>query len=130
MGDRGNVVVLQHESAGNVSALVYLYSHWGGHDLPEALQSALKRGRERWTDEPYLTRIIFCEMVDGHEKDTAGFGITTYLTDNEHPLLVVDVKKETVSAAKANAPLEPYKTLSFEAFCALEGDALENFRKP
>lgn len=59
MGDRANVVI--REPGGPD---VYLYTHWGGSDLPEALRSALvnmteedaETVRERWTFSDYIQR--------------------------------------------------------------------------
>ena len=92
MGDRGNIVIKQED--GNQ---IYLYTHWGGYSLPVVLQNALKRGKHRWDNEPYLARIIFCEMVKGYEMDLTGFGISTYECDNEHPHLIVDCATQTVT---------------------------------
>ena len=92
MGDRGNIVI-----KASMGGKLYFYTHWGGSKLPQVLQEALKRGRDRWGDEPYLARIIFCEMVRGSEMETTGFGISTYETDNEHPLLIVDIANGTVN---------------------------------
>lgn len=74
---------------------LYLYTHWGGYELPEVLAAAIGK-RWRWDDGAYLTRIIFCEMVQGHEKEETGFGISTYAPDNEYPWLVVDVARQVV----------------------------------
>ena len=97
MGDRANVVV-QEEDGGKI----FLYTHWGGYRLPEVLQSALKRGRNRWNDDAYLTRIIFCEMVKGSEMEETGYGISTYECDNEHEHLVVDIKTQQVICGEKN----------------------------
>jgi hypothetical protein len=86
MGERGNI-----EIDG-----VWLYTHWTGHKLKAILKSALIRGKGRWVDTPYLTRIIFCEMVKGDEMGLTGFGISSKLTDNNYPVLVVDVPKQEV----------------------------------
>src|SRR5277367_2869417 len=112
MGDRGNIAIKQHDSTvKEESAFLYLYSHWAGRSLPHKLQKALIRGKDRWSDEPYLSRIIFCEMIgSGNElQELTGFGITTYITDNEHPLLVVDAETNTVSAAHEGSPEKTYK---------------------
>ncbi len=68
MGDRAQVFI---EAEG-----VYLYTHWGADYLVEAVRNALKR-KERWDDQEYLARIVFCEMVRGYESETTGFGIGT-----------------------------------------------------
>jgi hypothetical protein len=91
MGDRGNICI---QEKGNK---IFFYSHWTGHSLFSVLQEALKRGRDRWDDEPYLARIIFCQMIKNDVLDNTGFGISTYLTDNEYPILVVDSNTRTVS---------------------------------
>lgn len=93
MGDRANVVVVDNGER------VYLYTHWSGHDLPDTVRRALVRGEGRWTDAPYLTRIIFCEMIgkDGGEG-TTGFGISTRIGDNEYPIIVVDCDAQQVFA--------------------------------
>jgi hypothetical protein len=125
MGDRGNIVIVQHAGP-DEKGLLYLYSHWGGSNLPKHLQAVLKRG-QRLGDEPYLTRLIAREMGMGEEGET-GYGITTYLTDNEYPLLIVDAKQKTVSVSKEDTPMEPYKTVSFKAFCELSEQELTEFR--
>ncbi len=60
------------------------------------LKTALKRGKERWTDGSYLTRIIFCEMVKGYETDLTGFGISSEIGDGGTDILV-DVDEQTVN---------------------------------
>ncbi len=99
MGDRRNVRI-EEKNGGKI----YLYNHWNGTELPGTVANALDRGRDRWTDESYLTRIIFNEMTRGQEEDTTGFGISTYQCDENHPDVVVDFKKQTVDG------------LSFEEF--------------
>ena len=89
MGDRANVVV---QSRGE---RVYLYSHWGGASVAAAAQRALARAEDRWDDAPYLTRVVFQEMV-GTDKGTTGYGIWTSAPDNEHPIVVVDTDNGTV----------------------------------
>jgi hypothetical protein len=93
MGDRANIVIKQDGSDDRV----YFYTHWHGTELPEMLHAALKRGEERWSDNPYLARVIFCEMTKGNPMALTGFGISTSLCDNEYPIIVVDTATETVS---------------------------------
>jgi len=93
MGDRGNIKVVSKDNPNGI----YFYTHWRGSELPEILRHALIRGHERWTDEAYLNRIIFCAIVQGYEMETTGFGISTYICDNEHPIITVDHDAQTVS---------------------------------
>ena len=96
MGDRGTIVV--KEGPGTI----YLYTHWGGSELKTTLRRAL--GREaRWDDPAYLTRIIFCEMVKGHEADETGFGISTQPQDGEYNTLVVNTDSQTVTEGDGEA---------------------------
>ena len=91
MGDRAHVKVVDFGQA------VCLYTHWAGSELPETLRAALARGRGRWGDAPYLTRIIFCEMVRGEELEETGFGISSSCGDGEDRVLTVNCVAKTVS---------------------------------
>ena len=118
MGDRGNIK-LKYGRGGPV----YLYTHWRGYDLPEIVQSALKRGQDRWGDESYLARIIFDELVDEPRTELTGFGISTEIEDNEHDVIVVDldnnkVSFETEDGDPANSPRS--KTYTFSNYVELD----------
>jgi hypothetical protein len=89
MGDRGNIVI---EDSGE---RVYLYTHWKGSDIGLIVSKALAR-RQRWDDPPYLACIIFDELTDGQKSGETGYGISSRLGDNEHPVLVVDCAKQLV----------------------------------
>lgn len=86
MGDRANVYVTDGANPG-----VFLYSHWGGTKFQRHAVEILAQPtvRVRWGDAPYLTRILFGRLVDDHEG-TTGYGISTRMPDNEHPVLVVN----------------------------------------
>src|SRR5688572_19980790 len=88
MGDRANVYVHDGPKAG-----VYLYTHNCGWKLPEVVREALSR-EQRWDDEPYLTRIIFSEMIKSDILGETGFGIST--TPGEGPIIDVDISFRTV----------------------------------
>lgn len=103
MGDRANVKVV--ETGGGE---IYLYTHWSGTELPEILAEALNRGRGRWTDETYLARIIFSEMVKDDIEGETGFGISTYRTDYEYDDLVVDVNTQTVGGRGGGVSFEDF----------------------
>lgn len=119
MGDRANVYVKEDETSG-----VYLYTHWGGHDLPETVRLALDsdQGRNRANDNQYLARIIFCRMVGpGNLSREDGFGISANMGDNEHPVIVVEPANKRIGFAaepKHGAVPVPDKWQSFDAYCA------------
>jgi len=97
MGSRGHIVVVQHPHyRGKPEGEVYLYTHWGGEFLPLFVQQTLAR-RKAWDDESYLARMLFCTLVRDDMDEELRFGITTYLTDNEFPLLVLDTQEGRVS---------------------------------
>lgn len=98
MGDRGNIVIDNGTDHG-----IALYSHWGGSDLPAVLARALARGRGRFGDDPYLTRVIFSEMIKGDIEGTTGFGIEAFesgtqdYTEAGSGDIVVDLREQQVS---------------------------------
>ena len=67
MSDIGVVAVKQDEG---YDALVFLETHWGGHELPFDVQQALAK-KWRWGGSSectaYLTRIIFDVMSEGEQ---------------------------------------------------------------
>ena len=92
MGDRRNIKIIENEGG-----TLYLYSHWGGSELHENLQAALSAGKNRWDDEPYLSRIILSYVVGDSWKEETGWGLSTYRTDHDYPDLEVNMKAQTVS---------------------------------
>ena len=95
MGDRANVFVVEDEG-NNKEEGVYLYTHWGGSELPKTVARALDRGRERWGDTPYLTRIIFSEMIKREVEGLTGYGISTkqIYGDDDRIITIYPERKE------------------------------------
>ncbi|OQA48729.1 MAG: hypothetical protein BWY47_00935 [Bacteroidetes bacterium ADurb.Bin302] len=107
MGDRANICVT--ETDGGEATKVYLYTHWDGSELAVKLKNALIRSKDdRWKDGPYLTRVIFCEMVKNDINGTTGYGISGYITDNEHDILYVDVDNQVVRTNECSYTFEDY----------------------
>lgn len=120
MGDRGNIVIKQRKPK---DTFLYFYTHWSGSDIGQTVQDALKRGKERWDDEQYLARIIFCELIKDDINGTDGYGISTYMGDNEHDFLVIDAEKQTVSRVKEGDPdAKPKKSWKFKEFVEVKID--------
>ena len=120
MGDRANIRVLQGHRKGSV----YLYTHWGGTGLARTLQTALKR-KQRWVDEAYLARIIFCEMIKGAEDGETGFGIATSPPDNGHQILTVDCEEQRVRIGPQDkAPIHNIPFATFVKMTLEEVDAM------
>lgn len=125
MGDRANIAVLQYESGSNGKRnTVILYTHSGGYSLPEDLMVALERGKNRWEDTQYLSRIIFCQMVGKDFDGTTGYGITTQVQDNSYPILVVDPGNGKVYLADEQDLYTPTSTVrTFQEYVDL-GDQI------
>lgn len=125
MGDRANVYMQERGGGG-----VYFYTHWGGSDLAADVQKSLTRGRERWTDGPYLGRVIFADLIDGQEKDLTGYGISASIGDNEHAIIVVDAEGQRVGFApeptEEKPTPEPARWWSFTEFIALTASTLRH----
>ncbi len=98
MGDRGNIKLVGKDNFPNPA---YLYTHWRGCDMKDILRDALVKGKSRWDDGQYLSRVIFQTLI-GDDDDVTGFGLSTSPGDNEHPFLVVNVDEQLVWE-------EPYK---------------------
>lgn len=99
MGDRANIIVIDDDRDAENLRGVVLYTHWSGSEIKDTLKAALSK-RERWDDAAYLTRIIFCELV-GPDRGTTGYGISSFIGDNEHAYLVVDVPRQIVATIPA-----------------------------
>lgn len=113
MGDRGNIVMQYN---GKKEQRIYFYGHWSGCDMPGILQGALKK-RVRWDDDSYLSRIVFDALTKGRQGEETGFGISPFITDNEHDLLVVDLdNKKVVQETEGGSFVREW---TFDQFCAL-----------
>lgn len=112
MGDRSNIVIKQHDGS-----RVWLYGHWMGADSINVVRDTLAK-RERWSDAPYLARMLFNRMTQGDTGST-GYGISTYMCDNEYPVIVLDPETQTVVLEDGGfgSPLAPITPpVSFETF--------------
>jgi len=90
MGDRANVILKSGDEQ------VCLYTHWCGHELPQIVKNGLIRGKSRWHDFQYLTRIIFCEMIKDDVLGKTGFGISQKKHDGRK-VLKIDCDNTTMS---------------------------------
>lgn len=103
MGNRANIVILPDTER---EAPVVFYTHWRGFTgTSRAVREALTAAPGRWSDSPYMARMIFCRLVPQDEwMNETGFGISTAIGDNENPILVVDFRDRTVAAVGDKEP--------------------------
>lgn len=106
MGDRGNIYITDSATEGYSADEfragergIYLYAHWHGSELPELLQNALVKGRGRWGDDAYLTRIIIDQVTYAGRDQETGFGVSLKRTDNQYPITIVDLGRQQVAWA-------------------------------
>ena len=96
MGMRRNIKLIYEPGQSDELHPIYFYTHWGGETMPQKLQNALIRGKERWNDESYLARIIFSELINEEKMDLVGYGIAPYEMDQNYPTIVVNLSRNTV----------------------------------
>lgn len=107
MGDRAQVKILPEG--------VYLYTHWGGTELAQTVQTALKR-QDRWDDEEYLTRIIFSTMIKNEIDGDTGYGISTSQHGDISNLVIVDTGTQQVTIKTGYDKMKQVFKGSFEEF--------------
>jgi hypothetical protein len=105
---------------------VYLYTHWGGYELPARVQRTLQR-KQRWSDHSYLARMLFTDMLDGDRGET-GFGISLRMCDNEYPIILVDCANQKIGFAQPCYEADPVfrdgATWTFTEYIALSQEQL------
>ena len=90
MGDRANVVMTDSDEK------VVLYTHWSGYELPEIVKKAMIRGKNRWDDFQYFTRIVFSEMIQNSVLSETGFGISSTVHDGNDKIIKIDCNNQTI----------------------------------
>ena len=96
MGCRGTIEIWENGAAPkDEESPVVLYTHWGAKDMLMNLKTVLKR-RKRWSDAAYLSRMIFCKMVEGDERGETGYGIMTCNIGDAEEEIVVDCDRQEV----------------------------------
>ena len=91
MGCRGTIEIIEKEN----DSSVFLYTHWGANEMLHNLTVTLKK-KERWNDAPYLSRMIFCEMIKENVGGCTGHGIQTYKAGDSEEEITVNVKNQII----------------------------------
>jgi len=61
----------------------------------------------------------FCELVAGEERELTGYGISSQICDNEHPIIVLDCKQQRIGFAtepEDGARPEPERWQTFREY--------------
>lgn len=106
MGDRRHVI-FDYGKAGKI----YLYSHWNGYDLPERVAKALdtEQARNRWNDEPYLTRILIELLTEKDRGEPTGWGVyPTYQESQYTHDIIINMTNRNVQIGGLILPYEDY----------------------
>ena len=129
MGDRANVFFVDAKPESGPLTGLYLYTHWAGESLPEIVQSGLERGKGRWGDSQYLARILFCELIKDDVLGETGYGLSTRIGDNGHPIIRVDDTNSRVSfheeGKETDGNDQGAASWTYEEFVAASLDALQ-----
>ena len=86
MGDRSNIKVTFEDGQS-----VFFYAHWDGARNIDIVREALT-ARERVTDSAYFARILFSRLVGRDVNGSNGYGISTFMPDNNPGNPIVHVK--------------------------------------
>lgn len=118
MGDRANIYLVVPAKGGGTGG-IYLYTHWSGCAWPERLREALEFGRDLWSDDQYLARIITSRVFSDCVDSKTGAGLSLVMGDNEHPIIICDLINHQVSFADEGEEANPdlrYGHLSFSDY--------------
>ena len=95
MGDRAIAEIKTGDGS------LYVYTHWGGGNLPNDARNAVLTARPRWGDEPYATRIIVDQLTRGGRDKEIGYGLMLQpCAEDEYngnnPSVVIDLPNRTL----------------------------------
>ncbi len=94
---------------------VYLYTHYGSGEILRSVQTGMIAGQGRWSDDEYLTRILFDNMRTKYDHPETGYGIGTGIHGDLDCHVVVDCESSTV-AFHQHQEDDPEVTWTFEDF--------------
>ena len=94
MGARAQIEVKQKPHS------VFLYTHlWSGTILQDTIKGMIK-GKLRWEDPTYLTRILFDSLIKD-DDGTTGYGIWTFQAGDIEKLVIFDIENQEVKYSRS-----------------------------
>ena len=102
MGDRAMAEIVTDGGS------IYVYTHWGGRDLPTRAKQAIKFAEGRWDDRPYSTRIIVDQLTKASRDSLTGHGLLLdpHAEDeynNDNPSVVINLLDLTLVVVREGA---------------------------
>ena len=96
MGDRAMAEVKTEGGS------LFVYTHWGGYELPEDAKEAVKQAKPRWSDHAYATHIIVDQLMKSGRDSETGIGLMLGPNaedeyNNDSPSVVIDILGQRVT---------------------------------
>lgn len=116
MGDRAMAEIITEGGS------LYIYTHWGGHNLPQRAKEAVLFAKPRWDDPPYATRIIVDQLTRKGRDETTGYGLLLAPDAEDeynegNPSVIIDlIKQELTIKEITNEGSPEIKVTPFENF--------------
>ena len=112
MGDRAMAEIITEDGS------LYVYSHWGGCELPDNAKQAILAAQGRWDDDPYATRIIVDQLTKGGRDQETGYGLMLkpHAEDeynNDEPSVIINLVEKQLSIFR-NGSTEQINFLDIE----------------
>ena len=96
MGDRRMAEIVTDDGS------LYVYSHWGGCELPAEAEKAVVAAQGRWNDRSYATRILVDQLTKPGRDEKLGYGLLlrpeaedSY--NNDKPSVIIDLLTQTLT---------------------------------
>ena len=99
MGDRAMAEIRTKEGS------LFVYTHWGGHSLPESAKEAVIAAKPRLGDDPYAVRIIVDQLTKEGRDETTGFGLMLEPNaedeyNNNKPSVIINLNESTLKVIR------------------------------
>lgn len=93
MGDRAMAEIITGDGS------LYVYTHWGGCELPEDAKNAIRAAMPRLGDDPYFVRILVDQLTKNGRDEETGYGLMLAPNaedeyNNDNPSVIIDLVKQ------------------------------------
>ena len=96
---------------------LFVYTHWGGYNLPQDAKNAILVAKPRWDDLPYATKIIVDQLIKEGRDLSAGFGLMLGPNaedeyNNDTPSVIIDLlERELIVVREGNRETQHFSKL-------------------